>query len=111
MPAALQDAVLVHASTKDDSMDHVRDLVRLYTQYLQDVGCEVGSFQDLDVELAQLPGRYAPESRGCLLVLYTANSQNLKSAFCRSNCASYPPTHLCRPRLCACFSLNLNVGF
>jgi GNAT superfamily N-acetyltransferase len=34
----------------------------------------VGSFQDLEVELGELPGRYSKEFGGCLLVLYPGQS-------------------------------------
>lgn len=36
---------------------------------LRDVGCEVSSFQDVEREFAELPGRYATERQGLLFLL------------------------------------------
>jgi putative acetyltransferase len=43
-------------------------------QFLLERGCDVGSFQDLEVELGELPGRYSAQFGGCLLVLYPGQS-------------------------------------
>lgn len=58
----------------DSTLRHVKELIFEYAQHLLEVGCDVGSFQDLDDELRELPGRYSRENGGCIYVGYPASS-------------------------------------
>uniref|UniRef100_A0A6U4N5A2 N-acetyltransferase domain-containing protein n=2 Tax=Hemiselmis andersenii TaxID=464988 RepID=A0A6U4N5A2_HEMAN len=68
------EIVLVQVREGDSSLRHVRELVFEYTQFLLEQKCDVGSFQDLEVELKELPGRYSPDKGGAMLVAYRSDS-------------------------------------
>jgi len=68
------DVAMLQVVKNDSTLRHVKELIFEYNQQLLELGCDVGSFQDLETELRELPGRYAAENMGCMYVIYPASS-------------------------------------
>eukprot|EP00299_Pterocystis_sp_00344_P006815 c1894_g1_i1.p1 GENE.c1894_g1_i1~~c1894_g1_i1.p1 ORF type:complete len:204 (+),score=21.31 c1894_g1_i1:38-613(+) len=69
--------VLLVTANNTSELESIKTLFREYQMFLDSVGCDI-CFQDFEKELATLPGKFAAEMGGVLLLLRetTQNVQN-----------------------------------